>query len=413
MMLDVLTATGFSKSLAMTVLSEIGDKTFFAAAILAMRHPRRLVLSGCLLALIVMTALSVFLGWAAPNLVWKSGISVPKLWGSLIVPNISRKWTHHITTLLFFVFGLWSLWEGFTEEGEAEELAEVEAKLDADWKVDAVNTKPGSKGPQGTSDIMARRCKSWMAKIGQTPMESGGSSDPTQLGSGSLGPTQHPDPTMPSMGANAHYKLKERIVVKASCHPTRDKGIFWQPRQPTTFLDFKKAGLGATEAIQVASGACLTALGWLARPVFKTQYEGHPANLDLQLKASSSWSCPLPPTSNRMLPHCNARGDDDLKKQQRPFLTQFFSPIFLKAFSITFFGEWGDKSQIATIGLAADENPLGVVLGGIIAQALCTTAAVLGGKSLASQISEKMVALSSGVLFLVFGIQSLLSPVGS
>ncbi|CAI9775158.1 unnamed protein product [Fraxinus pennsylvanica] len=59
---------GFTKSLAMTVLSEIGDKTFFAAAILAMRHPRRLVLSGCLGALIIMTILSVLVGWAAPNL---------------------------------------------------------------------------------------------------------------------------------------------------------------------------------------------------------------------------------------------------------------------------------------------------------------------------------------------------------
>ncbi|KAK8657491.1 hypothetical protein V6N13_035724 [Hibiscus sabdariffa] len=48
-------------------------------------------------------------------------------------------------------------------------------------------------------------------------------------------------------------------------------------------------------------------------------------------------------------------------------------------------------SQLATIGLAADENPFGVVLGGIIGQALCTTVAVLGGKSLASQISEKIV----------------------
>lgn len=71
----------------------------------------------------------------------------------------------------------------------------------------------------------------------------------------------------------------------------------------------------------------------------------------------------------------------------------------LQAFSITFFGEWGDKSQVsitaelgisayilgviipfslslsyasmiafqlATIGLAADENPIGVVLGGIM-----------------------------------------------
>ncbi|KAK9034314.1 hypothetical protein V6N11_050483 [Hibiscus sabdariffa] len=206
---------GFSKSLAMTVLSEIGDKTFFAAAILAMRHPRRLVLSGCLAALIVMTILSAVVGWAAPNL-------------------LSRKWTHHITTVLFFGFGLWSLWDAFMESGDDEELAEVEAQLDADWKDNTKTVKEGRKD------------------------------------------------------------------------------------------------------------------------------------------------------------------DDELKKKSRPFLTQFFSPILLKAFSITFFGEWGDKSQLATIGLAADEDPFGVVLGGILGQALCTTAAVLGGKSLASQISEKIVALSGG-----------------
>ncbi|PON59524.1 GDT1-like protein, partial [Parasponia andersonii] len=223
---------GFTKSLAMTVLSEIGDKTFFAAAILAMRHPRRLVLAGCLAALIVMTILSAVVGWAAPNL-------------------ISRKLTHHVTTLLFFGFGLWSLWDAFFGDGEDEELAEVEAKLDADFKAN-----------NGTAK-------------------------------------------------------------------TRSKDV------------------------------------------------------------------------------------DEVKKQKRPLLTQFFSPIFLKAFSITFFGEWGDKSQLATIGLAADENPVGVILGGIIGQALCTTAAVLGGKSLASQISEKIVALSGGVLFIVFGVQSYLSTVES
>ncbi|KAJ1269967.1 hypothetical protein BS78_06G018700 [Paspalum vaginatum] len=105
--------------------------------------------------------------------------------------------------------------------------------------------------------------------------------------------------------------------------------------------------------------------------------------------------------------------DDDAKKHQKSFLVRFFSPVFIQAFSITFFGEWGDMSQIATIGLAADENPLGVILGGVIAQALCTTAAVLGGKSLASKISEKMVGLLSGALFLVFGIMSLLSGPGS
>ncbi|WVY99030.1 hypothetical protein V8G54_031181 [Vigna mungo] len=203
---------GFTKSLAMTILSEIGDKTFFAAA--------------------VMTILSALVGWAAPNL-------------------ISRTWTHHITTLLFLVFGLWSLKDALFEQGDAEELAEVEAKLDKDWKAN-----------------------------------------------------------------NGAAKNSKKV-------------------------------------------------------------------------------------------------DDVAKKQQRSFLSQFFSPIFLQAFSITFFGEWGDKSQLATIGLAADENPFGVVLGGILGQALCTSAAVIGGKSLASRISEKIVALSGGVLFIVFGIQSYLSPVES
>ncbi|XP_071686392.1 GDT1-like protein 4 [Rutidosis leptorrhynchoides] len=222
---------GFSKSLAMTVLSEIGDKTFFAAAILAMRYPRRYVLAGCLSALIVMTILSAVVGWAAPNL-------------------ISRTLTKHIATVLFLGFGFWSLWDAF-HEGESGELAEVEAELDADLKANGKSTKS------------------------------------------------------------------------------------------------------------------------------------------------------------------NDKSDDEAKKKTRPFMSQIFSPIFLKAFSITFFGEWGDKSQIATIGLAAAENPLGVVLGGILGQALCQTAAVFGGKSLAKQISEKFIALSGGALFIVFGIQSFFATVES
>uniref|UniRef100_M8CL00 GDT1 family protein n=1 Tax=Aegilops tauschii TaxID=37682 RepID=M8CL00_AEGTA len=111
------------------------------------------------------------------------------------------------------------------------------------------------------------------------------------------------------------------------------------------------------------------------------------------LSASLGWAAPNLDAdfkSNKGESKNKSKATEDTKKKQRPFLMQFFSPIFIKAFSITFFGEWGDKSQIATIGLAADENPFGVVIGGVIAQALCTTAAVMGGKSLASQISEKM-----------------------
>ncbi|KAG8662474.1 hypothetical protein MANES_01G108600v8 [Manihot esculenta] len=213
-MLSILTSQGFPKSIAMTILSELGDRTFCVAAILAMRYPRKSVLLGCLVSVIATTIISALLGWAAPTL-------------------LSEKWTHHITTLLFFGFGLRSLWEGFTEDDDDnEELEEVEKELE----------------------------------------------------------------------------------------------------------------------------------------------------------------------------------DENLKKQHKPFLTRFVSPVFLKAFSLTFFGEWGDKSQLATIGLAADEDVFGVIMGGVLGQAICTVAAVLGGKSLASRISERLVTILGGFLFLAFGVQSLLSP---
>jgi hypothetical protein len=65
----------------------------------------------------------------------------------------------------------------------------------------------------------------------------------------------------------------------------------------------------------------------------------------------------------------------------------------VQAFTLTFLAEWGDRSQVATIGLAASANVAGVTAGGCLGHALCTGAAVLGGKGMATMISERAVAV--------------------
>lgn len=115
-------------------------------------------------------------------------------------------------------------------------------------------------------------------------------------------------------------------------------------------------------------------------------------------------------------------GDDKHKKAEgrkgkgwRKSLTSasggILSPVFLETFIITFLAEWGDRSQIATIGLAASSNPYGVTIGGVMGHAVCTGAAVLGGRHMATRISERAVAVCGGVLFILFGVHSLLSGV--
>jgi putative Ca2+/H+ antiporter (TMEM165/GDT1 family) len=210
----------------MILISEIGDKTFFIAAIMAMRNPRGVVFAGAIGALAVMTVLSAALGWAAPNL-------------------ISKTYTHYLAVALFFFFGARSLydallaWEG---GGMEEELAETEA----------------------------------------------------ELGDGKGGRKKKP-----------------------------------------------------------ASG------GW----------------------------------------------------RRAATLGGLLSPILIETFVITFLAEWGDRSQIATIGLAASSDPYGVTLGGIAGHAVCTGAAVLGGKHLATRVSERAVAVTGGVLFVLFGAHALYTGV--
>jgi Ca2+/H+ antiporter, TMEM165/GDT1 family len=85
--------------------------------------------------------------------------------------------------------------------------------------------------------------------------------------------------------------------------------------------------------------------------------------------------------------------------------------VFVQAFVMTFLAEWGDRSQIATIALASSQNAVGVTLGGFVGHSLCTGVAVIGGKLLASRISERHVNLAGGCLFLLFALMSIVMGV--
>ena len=117
------------------------------------------------------------------------------------------------------------------------------------------------------------------------------------------------------------------------------------------------------------------------------------------------------------------------------------SPIFLQAFTLTFLAEWGDRSQMATIALAAAQvrpirasynlltfslllqNVYGVTVGAIAGHAICTVIAVICGRLLANVLSIKagiisvsdyylylsfLVTLLGGMLFIIFAILAII-----
>ena len=95
---------GFVEALSVILVSELGDKTFFIAAILAMTNNKITVFLSAISALATMTVLSALLGFVVTT----------------FVPTI---YTYYTCTAIMFIFGLKMLWDGFRmKSNEAEEI---------------------------------------------------------------------------------------------------------------------------------------------------------------------------------------------------------------------------------------------------------------------------------------------------
>lgn len=224
-------ADGFLSSLSMILVSEIGDKTFFIACLMAMRHPKLTVYIGAISALATMTILSALLGFVVPNL-------------------LSVYVTQLLAVVLFFIFGFKILYDevvkrrGGDDEESDDEMTEAAAAL--------------------------RR--------------------------------RDPNDSMESGSINS-----------------------------------------------------------------STVYASAP---------SRRWR-------------------------------KVLNPVMVEAFTLTFLAEWGDRSQLATIALAAAKNPFAVTVGGVLGHAICTGGAVLGGNIIAQRVSMKTVNIIGGVLFICFALGTL------
>jgi len=192
------------QSFAMIIFSEIGDKTFLIAAILAMRHPRLIVFAGAFGSLVVMSILSAEMGHILPTL-------------------IPKKWTQVAAAVLFLVFG---------------------SKM----------------------VIEARGMKGGNEKIREEMKE-------------------------------AEEEIEEDELVER-----KGEVIEMRSAEEATETEIGKANESAVSDVERATG--------------KTK----PASF---------------------------------KEGLRNFCSLFFGPVFVQAFVLTFLGEWGDRSQIATIALGA------------------------------------------------------------
>ena len=95
-----------------------------------------------------------------------------------------------------------------------------------------------------------------------------------------------------------------------------------------------------------------------------------------------------------------------------PELGASLSPnaVIRDSFATTFLAEFGDRTQLALLGLAAGPNisAESIFTGAVAANILLAIGAVTSGKCLSRRLCQKRISLVSGILFIALGVKILI-----
>jgi len=119
----------FVQASSLIFVSEIGDKTFFIAAVLASRASKLLTFAGCAGALVIMTVVSVAIGHVLQTVpdTFTNGLPI----------------VDYIATASFVLFGIKSLWDAFWIESDGQGIAEEREEAEKTLTESGVASKSG------------------------------------------------------------------------------------------------------------------------------------------------------------------------------------------------------------------------------------------------------------------------------
>ncbi|SDC49851.1 TMEM165/GDT1 family protein [Rhodococcus tukisamuensis] len=99
---------------------------------------------------------------------------------------------------------------------------------------------------------------------------------------------------------------------------------------------------------------------------------------------------------------------DSLTDDEQNKAARVGTSAFLAVASAFFLAELGDKTMLATITLAADNDWVGVWIGSTIGMVAADALAIVVGAVLGKHLPERFIQLAAATLFLVFGVMLLL-----